>query len=123
VQGTGITEQQERQDVMPISIALLLCIPIGLFFYFEIRWLCRRILGRFEKYERRAARVWGLFGALLIPLIYCFGWIEYAFPGRLGKVLAIGFFCCRVLDLDIWNSNKNGNERQCQQLLICVQIQ
>ncbi len=75
---------------MPISIALLFCIPIGLLFYFEARWLSRRLAGRYELRERRAARFWGFFGALLIPFIYCFGLLEDAFPGRLGKALSVG---------------------------------
>ncbi|MGD0522632.1 MAG: hypothetical protein ABSA48_15355 [Terracidiphilus sp.] len=75
---------------MPISIALLLCLPIGFLFYFEARWLIRYALGRFEQRERRAARFLGVFGASLIPLIYCCGLIEDAFPGRLGETMAIG---------------------------------
>jgi hypothetical protein len=35
----------------------------------------------------------------LIPLIYCFGLIEDAFPGRLGKAIAIGFFGAATLGL------------------------
>ncbi|MGA2167655.1 MAG: hypothetical protein ABSG62_05545 [Terracidiphilus sp.] len=77
---------------MPISLALLLCIPIGFLFYFEARWLIRYALGRYEQRERRAARLFGVFGASLIPSMYCFGIIEEAFPGRLGKTIAIGFF-------------------------------
>ena len=76
---------------MPISIALLLCIPIGFLFYLEARWLTRYLFGRFELRERKAARLFGVFGALLIPIIYCFGLIEYSFPGKLGKAIAFGF--------------------------------
>ena len=75
---------------MPITIALLFCAPIGLLMYFEVAWLMRHIVGRYEDRERRAARLFGVFGALLIPLIYCFGRIEGAFPGRLGETLATG---------------------------------
>jgi len=75
---------------MPISIGLLLGIPIGLLFYFESRWLIRYASGRFEQRERRAARLFGVFGALLVPLIYCFGLIEDAFPGLVGKTMANG---------------------------------
>lgn len=84
---------------MPISIALLFCIPIGFLFYFEARWLIRYALGRYEQRERRAARLFGVFGASLIPLIDCFGLIEDAFPGRLGKTIAIGFFLVATLGL------------------------
>ncbi len=77
---------------MPISIAFLLCVPIGFLFYFEARWLIRYCLGRFESREHRAARICGFFGASLIPLIYCFGLIEQELPGRIGEFLAMGFF-------------------------------
>jgi len=84
---------------MPISIALLLCIPIGFAFYYEARWLIRYFLGRYELRERRAARLFGVFGGLLIPMIYCFGLIEDALPGRLGKTAAIGFFMVATMGL------------------------
>jgi hypothetical protein len=77
---------------MPITYALLLCLPIGLLFYFEARWLIRYLLGRYKEKERRAALFFGIFGALLIPLIYCFGHIEDESPGSAGKAIAAGFF-------------------------------
>jgi hypothetical protein len=77
---------------LPIPIALLLCIPIGFLFYFEARLLIRYCLGRYEQREPKAARLIGVFGALLIPLVYCFGLIEDSFPGNLGKATAVGFF-------------------------------
>lgn len=40
---------------MPITYALLLCIPIGLLYYFGARWLVRFFLGLYEQKERRAA--------------------------------------------------------------------
>ena len=76
---------------MPISIALLLCIPIGLLSYFEARRLIRNWSGCYELRERKAAYLFGVFGALLIPLIYCSGNIEAALPGALGKAAAAGF--------------------------------
>jgi hypothetical protein len=82
---------------VPISIALWFCIPIGFLFYFEARWLIRYALGRFEKRERRAARLFGVLGASLIPLTYCSGLIADAFPGRLGKTVASGFFALAVM--------------------------
>jgi len=77
---------------MPISIALFLGIPIGLLFYFEARWLIRYWTGRYESPEHKAARICGFFGLSLVPLIYCFGFIGQEFPGRIGEILAIGFF-------------------------------
>ena len=76
---------------MPISIGLLLCIPIGFLFFLEGRWLARYASGRYEQRERRAALLFGIFGASLIPLIYCFGHIEDAFPG-FGKTIENGSF-------------------------------
>ncbi len=76
---------------MPISIALLLCVPIGLIAYFEARWLIRYCFGRYESRERKAARICGVFGVLLVPLLHCFGYIEQEFPGRTGENLAMGF--------------------------------
>jgi len=73
---------------MPINYALLLCIPIGLLFYFEARWLLRFFLGRYEHKERRAAYSFAAFGALSVPLIYVSGIIGDAISGRLGVVFA-----------------------------------
>jgi hypothetical protein len=76
---------------MPIYLALLLCIPIGFFAYFEARWLILHVMGRYESRERKAARICGFFGVSLIPLLRCFGYIEQEFPGRTGENLAMGF--------------------------------
>jgi hypothetical protein len=84
---------------MPISYALLLCIPIGLLFYLEARWLIRYLLGRYEKRERKAACLFGAFGASLVPLINCFRLIEDALPGRLGTTIASGFFMVAAMGL------------------------
>ena len=77
---------------MPIWSAPLLCIPVGLLFYFEARWLIRYCLGRYEQKERKAARLIGAYGALFIPIIFGFGSIERAIPGRVGELTAYGFF-------------------------------
>ena len=77
---------------MPISVALLFCIPIGLLFYMEARWFFRRFLHRYELRERKAACAWGLFGVLLIPVIYAHGLIQESFPGTTGRTIATGFF-------------------------------
>jgi len=84
---------------MPISYALLLCIPIGLLFYFAARWLLRFFLGRCEQKERRAALTFGAFGALSIPLIYCSGLVGDAISGRLGRAVAGGLFGIAALAL------------------------
>jgi len=73
---------------MPINYALLLCIPIGLFFYFEARWLLRFFLGRFEQKERGAAYCFAAFGALSVPLIYVTGIIGNAISGTVGTVVS-----------------------------------
>lgn len=75
---------------MPIAIALLLCVPIGFVAYIEARWLIRYVFGRYESRERKAARICGLFGVVLIPMIRCFGYIEQEFPGKTGENLATG---------------------------------
>jgi hypothetical protein len=67
---------------MPISIALLFCIPIGFLFYFMARFLLRSWFCRYEWRERRAACVWGAFGALIIPAIWIAGCLEDEYPGR-----------------------------------------
>ncbi len=84
---------------MPINIALLLCIPIGLLYYFGARWLVRFLLGRYERRERRAARLFGAFGALSIPLIYCSGLVGDAISGRFGQVVAGGLFAIVAMGL------------------------
>jgi hypothetical protein len=84
---------------MPISIALLFCIPLGLLFYFGGRWLLRYLLGRYEQKERRAALFFGAFGALSIPLIYCSGLIGDAIGGRLGVAVDGVLFAVAALGL------------------------
>lgn len=76
---------------MPISIALLLCAPIGFVAYFEARWLIVHLIGPFESRERKAARICGLFGVMLVPILFCFGYIEREYPGKTGENLAMGF--------------------------------
>lgn len=76
---------------MPIAIGLLLCIPIGFLFYLEARWLIRRLFKSYEKDKRRAALLFSLLGALVVPIFYCFGRLEDAFPGRSGETIANGF--------------------------------
>jgi Na+-driven multidrug efflux pump len=81
---------------MPINFALLFCIPIGILYYFAARWLLRFFLRRYEQKERRAARLFALFGALSIPLIYCAGLVGNAIPGRFGKIIAAVLFAVAV---------------------------
>jgi hypothetical protein len=84
---------------MPITYALLLCIPIGALYYFAARWLLRFFLGRYELKERRAACLFGAFGALSIPMIYCCGLVGDAVPGRFGQAVADGLFAVVALGL------------------------
>jgi len=72
---------------MPVNFTLLFCIPIGILYYFAARSLLRFFLGRYEQKERRAARLFGAFGALSIPLIYCSGWSEMRFQEGLDRQL------------------------------------
>ena len=65
---------------MPISFALLLCIPIGFLFFFIARLTCRFVLGRYESYEHRATLAFSIFGALLIPDIWTIGCLQEGFP-------------------------------------------
>jgi Na+-driven multidrug efflux pump len=84
---------------MPINFALLFCIPIGILYYFAARWSLRFFLGRYEQKERRAARLFGAFGALSIPLIYCSGLVGDAVSGRFGQTIAGGLFAVAALGL------------------------
>jgi hypothetical protein len=84
---------------MPINYALILCIPIGLLFYFGARWLLRFLLGRYEQKERRAALFFGAFGALSIPLIYCSGLVGDTIGGRLGETVDGVLFAVAALGL------------------------
>lgn len=73
---------------MPISIALLFCIPTGFAFHYEARWLIRWATGRFGLKERRGVLAFGVFGGLLIPMIYCAGFTERAVSGEFEKYVA-----------------------------------
>jgi hypothetical protein len=84
---------------MPINIALLFCIPIGLLYYFGARWLLRFFLGHYERKERRAAWLFGAFGALSIPLIYCSGLIGEAISGRFGQSVGEVLFAVAAVGL------------------------
>jgi hypothetical protein len=77
---------------MSIYLALLFCIPIGYLMFLEARYLLKYWAGRYEERERKAARVFGVFGGLLIPVIYCSGLTEDAFPGKIGKVAVAGLW-------------------------------
>ena len=77
---------------MPINYALLLCIPIGLLFYFGAVGLLHFFLGRYEQKDRAAAYLFAAFGALSIPLIYCTGILGDTIPGQYGRTIAGGLF-------------------------------
>ncbi|HEY1804052.1 MAG TPA: hypothetical protein VGG45_06185 [Terracidiphilus sp.] len=72
---------------MPINYALLLCVPIGLLAYLEARWMVRFVLGRYGERERRAVRLVGIYGALIIPLIYVCGLAGASVSGRMGRIV------------------------------------
>jgi hypothetical protein len=65
---------------MLISYALLLCIPIGFVFFLIARFGLRFCMGHFERPEHRAAFIFGIFGALLIPTIWVNGCLVEEFP-------------------------------------------
>jgi hypothetical protein len=73
---------------MPINYALLLCIPIGLLFYFTAVGLLHLFLGRYEQKERRAAYCFAAFGVLSVPLIYVSGIVGNAISGAVGTVVS-----------------------------------
>jgi hypothetical protein len=75
---------------MPISAALLFCIPIGIAFYFEARWLIRWATRRCDLKERRLAIAFGVLGALLIPVAYSACLAQSALSERLEKTIAVG---------------------------------
>jgi hypothetical protein len=78
-------------------IVLLFSVPVGALFFFQARWLIRLLLGCYEKAERRVARCFGIYGALLIPLVYGIRFIEDAVPGTFGRILAMGLFAADSL--------------------------
>jgi hypothetical protein len=73
---------------MPISYALLLCIPIGFLFFFIARLTSRFVLGRYGPFEHRASMAWGVFGALLIPDLWILGSLHEEFSGLPGTVIS-----------------------------------
>lgn len=73
---------------MPISVALLFCVPIGFAFYFEGRWLIRPATGRHGLKERGLTVAFAVFGVLLIPSIWCSGLSEDAVSGNFEKEIA-----------------------------------
>jgi len=82
---------------MPISYALLLCIPIGLVFFLIARFCLRYLMGHYERPERRAAFIFGLFGALLIPAIWVNGCLKKEFPTIPGVVISFFIVLVEVL--------------------------
>jgi hypothetical protein len=79
---------------MPISYALLLCIPIGFVFFLIARFLLRYVMGH---YERRAALIFGFFGALFIPIIWISGCLEEEFPTISGSVISTVLLSVEIL--------------------------
>jgi len=77
---------------MPITYALFLCVPIGLLAYFEARWLIRYVSERYAQRERKAVRLVGVYGALIIPLIYVCGRAGDSFSSPTGKIVTAVLF-------------------------------
>lgn len=65
---------------MPISYALLLCIPLGFVFFLIARFCLRYLMGHYGQTERRGALAFGVFGALLIPYLWTCGCLQDFFP-------------------------------------------
>jgi len=80
---------------MPISYALLLCVPIGFLFFWIGRLCSLYLLGRYAGPERRASMAFGVFGALLIPDIWIIGNLQEEFSGMIGMVIGYSFFWLR----------------------------
>ena len=84
---------------MPISFALLLCIPIGFLFFFIARLTSRFVIGRYGGLERRASLAFGSFGVLLIPDLWTFGYLQEEFPNAPGTAIAFLLFLVEGLVL------------------------
>ena len=66
--------------------------PYRISVLFRSRLSVRYWFGHYERQERRAACVWGAFGALIIPAIWIAGCLEDKYPGRLGKMMGTGIW-------------------------------
>jgi hypothetical protein len=73
---------------MPISYALLLCIPMGFLFFWIARSCFLYVMGRYEGPEYRASMAFGVFGVLLIPNIWTAGCLQEEFPNVPGMLVA-----------------------------------
>jgi len=82
---------------MRISYALLLCVPIGVLLYWIARFCLRYLMGHYEQPERRAALIWGFFGALLIPTVWVNGGLQEEFPTIPGFVITYLLFLAEFL--------------------------
>jgi hypothetical protein len=82
---------------MPISYALLFCMPIWFVFFLIARFCLRYLMGHYERPERRAALIFGLFGTLLIPTIWTMGCLEEEFPTMSGTVISYLLFAVEGL--------------------------
>lgn len=84
---------------MPISYALLLCLPIGYLFFWIGRLCSLYVLGRYEGSQRRASMAFGVFGALLIPDIWVIGNLQEEFSGMIGMVIGYSLLLAEGLVL------------------------
>ena len=84
---------------MPISFALLLCIPIGLLFFFIARLSSGFVIGSYGRRERRASLAFGVFGVSLIPDLWTFGCLQEEFPNTPGTAIAFLLFVVEGLVL------------------------
>jgi hypothetical protein len=84
---------------MPISYALLLCVPIGFLCFFIGRLTSRFVVGRYDQFERRASIAFGIFGALIIPDIWTLGCLQDEFPSMPGPAAGCLLFSVEGLIL------------------------
>jgi hypothetical protein len=84
---------------MPISYALLLCIPIGFLFFWIARLCLTYAVGRYEGPVRRGSIAFGVFGALLIPNLWTVGNLQEEFSNTIGTFIPFLVFAVEGLVL------------------------
>jgi hypothetical protein len=86
---------------MQISNALLLCAPIGFLCFLIGRLTSRFVIGRYDRFDRRASIAFGVFGALLIPDIWTLGCLQDEFPNMPGMATGCLLFFVEGLILAV----------------------